>query len=160
MTANALINPERWKERLKQAKTRARLKTITDNGFTGHDLGSYQARIKWKSLMNLHITGEAKETYLSETDWPLCSGNMHYVCASTGLIFNKETGREVRYSTVSLDLKTVEKTNISKTAFLKWLQKAKERIDEWRDFSITKPGPKTKEQKAAQAARDEEFEYE
>ena len=80
--------------------------------------------------------------------------------ASTGLIFNKETGREVRYSTVSLDLKTVEKTNISKTAFLKWLKKAKERIDKWRDFSISKPGPKTKEQKAAQAARDEEFEYE
>ena len=71
-------------------------------------------------MMNLHITGEAKETYLSETDWPLCSGNMHYVCASTGLIFNKETGREVRYSTVLLDLKTVEKTYISKTAFLKW----------------------------------------
>ena len=83
-----------------------------------------------------------------------------YVCASTGLVFNKETGREVRYSTVSLDLQTVEKTNISKTAFLKWLQKAKEGIDEWRYFSISKPGPKTKEQKAAQAARDEEFEYE
>lgn len=160
MGSSSLINPERWKERLKQAKTRARLKTIADDGFTAHDLGSYQTRIKWKCLMNLHITGEAKETYLSETDWPLCSGNMHYVCASTGLIFNKETGREVRYSTVSLDLQTVEKTNISKTALLKWLQKAKESADEWSAFSISKRGPKTKEQKAAIAARDEEFEYE
>ena len=58
---SGLINPERWKDQLKQAKTLARLKTIAEDGFTAHDLGSYQTRIKWKCLMNLHITGEAKE---------------------------------------------------------------------------------------------------
>lgn len=131
---------------------KAKISKVLREWLTDSDLTAYTRRkIQWFCQMDLHLLGEKAETWLAEIEWPLCSGKKHYVCVSTGLIFNKETGREVRYSTVSLDLKTLEKKSCSEAAFRKLLKKSQDASDNWHNFRI-KPGPKKWE-----AEQDEEY---
>lgn len=121
-----------------------RLAAIATNGIEESVLTSLALRnLKWFGKMNLHLLNEQADSWLAEIDWPLCSGKKHYVCASTGLVFNKETGREVRYSSVSLDLSTIEEKQCTEKEFRKWKAIARAASDGWRNFSV-KPGPKPK----------------
>lgn len=123
---------------------------ITEHGFKAEDLSLYKSQIKWRGNMRLHMLNEDADTILSETDWPLCSGNMHYLCCSTGLVFRKDTGKCVRYSSVSLDLASIEPCNMTRTEFKRWHSQAVVKSDQWRNFSV-KPGPKPKSGRASES---------
>jgi len=81
---------------------------------------SLQASIQWRGMVRLHQLNEDSESYLAEIEWPKKSGRIHYACASTGLLFDKQSGRCQQSSNVTLLLETVEETKCTLAQFGKW----------------------------------------
>lgn len=79
-----------------------------------------QGSIQWRGMVRLHQLNEDSESYLAEIEWPKKSGRLHYACASTGLLFDKLSGRCQQSSNVSLLLETVEETKCTPAQFGKW----------------------------------------
>lgn len=86
----------------------------------GLKMTSLQASIKWRGMVRLHQLNEDSESYLAEIEWPKLSGRLHYACASTGLLFDKQSGRCQQSSAVTLRLDTVEETKCTPAQFGKW----------------------------------------
>ena len=107
-----------------------------------------QASVRWVANLRLHQTGEDCESLMSETKWPPKIGPEYFACASTGLLFNKQSGRCLQSSSVSLLIDTMKPiVGSTRGLFKKWRDK---RIAEQGAFSHStgKRGPKTKAHKA------------
>ena len=63
--------------------------------------------IHWRGNVRLHQTGEDDESLIGLAEWPKKSGVLYYACATTGLLFDKQTGRCLQSQTVLLLLDTM-----------------------------------------------------
>lgn len=79
-----------------------------------------QSSIKWQGLVRLHQLNEDDQSYLSEIEHPKGSGTMVYACASTGLMFDKQSGRCLQSSNLDLLLESVTETKCTAKQFEKW----------------------------------------
>ena len=104
-----------------------------------------QSKIQWIGAVRLHQLKEDDESYLSEVEHPKGSGTMVYVCASTGLLFDKQSGRCFQSSSIDLLLDSVAEAKCSASQFEKW-RKAK--ITTGTKHLTLKRGPKPKGQRA------------
>lgn len=97
--------------------------------------------IKWMGMVHLGLLNEDDPSYLSDVEWPAKSGKMYYGCASTGLLFDKQSGRCLQSSNVNLIVDTVEPAKCTGAQFDRW-KNERIRSDPYA-FKI-KPGPKPK----------------
>lgn len=103
---------------------------------------SLQASIQWRGMVRLHQLNEDSESYLAEVEWPKKSGRIYYGCASSGLLFDKQSGACRQSSNVTLDMGSVESVKFTAAQFGKW---HRERVmGGTRDIVISKRGPKPK----------------
>lgn len=79
-----------------------------------------QSSIKWQGLVRLRQLKEDDDTYLSEIEHPAGSGTMVYACVSTGLMFDKQSGRCLQSSHMDLLLESVNETKCTPGQFEKW----------------------------------------
>ena len=109
----------------------------------GLNVAKLQSAIQWRGMLRLHQLNEDSESYLAEVEWPKKSGRLHYACASTGLLFDKQSGACRQSSNVTLLMDTVETTKCTAAQFSKW---HRERVmGGTRDITISsKRGPKPK----------------
>ena len=112
-----------------------------------------QSSIKWQGLVRLHQLNEDDETYLGEIEHPKGSGLMVYACASTGLMFDKQSGRCLKSSNLDLLLDSVAETKCSAKQFEKWV-KARS-VSGNKNITI-KRGPKPKGQRSMV---EQEYDY-
>ena len=112
-----------------------------------------QSSIKWHGLVRLHQLKEDDETYLSEIDHPSIGGTMVYVCASTGLMFDKQSGRCLQSSHMDLLLESVAETKCSAKQFVKWVN---DRSASGNKNITIKRGPKPKGQRSMV---EQEYDY-
>jgi len=99
-------------------KEPARVKTCSS--VDGLNVQKLESRIEWRGMVRLHLLGEDDESMLANVEWPKASGRHYYGCASTGLLFDKETGRCLQSSQVTLVLDSVEAAKMSAYQFGKW----------------------------------------
>ena len=104
-----------------------------------------QSSIKWFGKMRLHQLKEDDASYLSEVEHPDGSGNLVYACASTGLMFDKQSGRCFQSSKINLLLDTVSEAKCTARQFEKWI---KEKCASGTKHITLKRGPKPKGQRA------------
>ena len=108
----------------------------------GLNVARLQSEIQWRGMVRLHQLNEGSESYLADVEWPKKSGSMYYGCASTGLLFDKQSGVCRQSSNVTLDMGSVESVKFTAAQFGKW---HRERITGvTRDIVIGKRGPKPK----------------
>lgn len=110
----------------------------------GLNMRRLQASIRWSGKVKLFLTGEVLDVYLAECTYPKRNGTTYYACASTGLLFDKETGRCRQSSSVLLLIDSVTPTACSAKAFAIW-QKARQASEEKKAFTISRRGPKPKD---------------
>ncbi len=108
----------------------------------GLNVARLQSEIQWRGIVRLHQLNEDSEGYLAETEWPVKSGRVWYACASSGLIFDKQTGACQQSSNVTLALDSLEPVKCTRTQFEKWRQARVQ--GGLRDIVISKRGPKPK----------------
>ena len=103
-------------------------RVISPKYVTGLPFTLLQSDIRWLSKVRLHQLRQDDECLLSEVEWPKRSGVFWYVCVSSGLLFDKQTG-ECRQSTnVVLLLDTVTPAGKLPAGFYgKWRKERKER---------------------------------
>jgi hypothetical protein len=125
----------------------------------GLKIETLQKAIKWRGMSRLHIPGEDQECLLAETPWPPRTGDQHYVCVGSGLLFDQQSGRCLQSTHISLDLSSVAPTVCSQAQYREWREKKMRAMeDEFMNHNSVKRGPKTREQKAAIAAKESEVE--
>ena len=108
----------------------------------GLNVARLQSEIQWRGMVRLHQLNEDSESYLADVEWPKKSGSMYYGCASTGLLFDKQSGVCRQSSNVTLDTGSVESVKFTAAQFGKW---HRERVmGGTRDIVISKRGPKPK----------------
>jgi len=103
-----------------------------------------QSAIRFQGLVRLHQTREDDESYLCEVEHPKGSGTMVYVCVSTGLLFDKQSGRCLQSSNMDLLLDSVQETRCTTAQFNKWV---KARSNAGTKQISLKRGPKPKGQR-------------
>lgn len=126
---------------------------ITDE-VNGLKMEPLQKSVRWTAMVRLHQLNEDSESLLAETAWPPKTGPLYFACVSTGLLFDKQSGRCLQSSRVTLLLDTVQPiVGSTRGLFKSWLDR---RIAEQGVFnhSIGKRGPKTKAQKEYAAAHE------
>ena len=101
-----------------------------------------QSTIKWRGMCKLLQLGEEAECYLAETAWPPKSDKMYYADASTGLLFDKQSGACKQGSSVTLDLASVQPVTFSLRQYKAWL--SSKRTGKWSATISLKRGPKPK----------------
>lgn len=74
---------------------------------TGLLMDRIAASIQWRGMVFLMHTGEREESLLGEAQWPKKTGKTYYACATTGLLFDKQTGACVQTQRVGLLLNTL-----------------------------------------------------
>jgi len=79
-----------------------------------------EGSIQWTGKVRLHLLNEDSDSMLAEVEWPAKSGRMFYGCASTGLLFDKQSGRCQQSSNVTLLLDSVHEVECSRATFVKW----------------------------------------
>ena len=112
-----------------------------------------QSSIKWQGLVRLHQLNEDDQSYLSEIEHPKGGGTMVYACASTGLMFDKQSGRCLQSSNLDLLLESVTETKCSAKQFEKWV---KDRSVSGNKNITIKRGPKPKGQRSMV---EQEYDY-
>lgn len=80
-----------------------------------------QKQIQWSGMVRLHQLNEDNESKLAEVQWPPGSGQTLYVCASTGLLFDQQSGKCIQSSNVDLLLDTVTPEKCTFSQFNKWV---------------------------------------
>lgn len=129
------------------SRTAIKKRDLAKDEVTGLKIETLQKSVQWLATVRLHQLNEDSESLLAETQWPLKVGPMYFACASTGLLFDKQSGRCLQSSRVTLLLDTVKPIAGSTRGLYKsWRDR---RIAEQGVFnhSISKRGPKTKAQK-------------
>lgn len=66
-----------------------------------------RASIAWRGLVHLAQTGEDDESLLGLVEWPKKHGQEYLVCSTSGLLFDKQTGRCVQSPRVWLRLESL-----------------------------------------------------
>ena len=113
---------------------------------SGVKMDRIQASFQWAGDIRLHLLNEDKECLIGLYVWPPVSGKEYYASASTGLLFDKQTGRCVQSTQVSLLIDTLRPPKGKGTAYFnKWL-KARVADEGW--LKSNKRGPKPKGYKA------------
>ncbi len=74
---------------------------------TGLRMEKIVASIRWRGMVELHHTGEKEESLLGEVQWPKKKGPVYYACATTGLLFDKQSGKCVQTQRVDLLIDTL-----------------------------------------------------
>ena len=119
----------------RKPKPRKPSKTEVD----GLNMNGIQGTIRWTGLVHLDQTNEDLECLLSETVWPRKTGASYFACASTGLLFDKQTGECRQSRKMRLRLDTVAESRKSRAEFRKWMA-GKNSAYLWTQKK--KPGPK------------------
>ena len=103
---------------------------------TGLPFTLLQSDIRWISEVRLHQLRQDDECLLSEVEWPKRSGVFWYVCVSSGLLFDKQTGACRQSTNVVLLLDTVAPAGKLPAGFYgKWRKERKEREKfDWRSM--------------------------
>lgn len=63
--------------------------------------------VQWSGMVHLNITNEDDESLLGMIEFPKNSGREVYACATSGLMFDKQTGRCIQSSNLHLKLDSV-----------------------------------------------------
>ena len=63
--------------------------------------------IRWRGMVRLHQLNEDDESLLGVAEWPKKSGIEYFACATSGLLFDKETGVCLQSRTVVLLMDTI-----------------------------------------------------
>lgn len=102
--------------------TTARIKKRTpkSGGEVSLNMDKLEGSIQWIGKVRLHQLNEESDSMLSDVEWPAKSGRVFYGCASTGLLFDKQSGRCMQSSNVTLQLETVQGVDCSRATFSKW----------------------------------------
>ena len=127
---------------------------VAHDEVNGLKMEPLQKSIQWMATVRLHQLNEDSESLLAETQWPPKTGPVYFACASTGLLFDKQSGRCLQSSRVTLLLDTVQPiVGSTRGLFKSWRDR---RIAEQGVFnhSIGKRGPKTKAQKAYESENE------
>lgn len=96
-------------------------KRVTTSGeIDSLNMTKLECSIQWIGKVRLNLLKEESYSMLSDVEWPVKSGRMFYGCASTGLLFDKQSGRCMQSSNVSLLLDTVQEAACTRAAFAKW----------------------------------------
>lgn len=127
------------------------------NEVDGLNMKALQSSIRWFGQVKLFQTGEVLDAYLAECTYPKRTGKVYYACASTGLLFDKQTGVCRQSSNVLLQIDSVAPAECSHKEFINW-QKSKWDYKEYKAFSISKRGPKPKDYVAPDDNLDDETE--
>lgn len=80
-----------------------------------------QKSIQWSGMVRLHQLREYNESKLSIVEYPPGSGEIRYICASTGLLFDQQSGKCLQSSHVDLLLDTVKPEKCTFSQFNKWV---------------------------------------
>lgn len=107
----------------------------------GLNVQRLQSGIKWRGMVHLAQLNEDSESMILEAEWPVKSGRMYYACASTGLLFDKQSGRCLQSSRVTLRIDTVAPHKCAAEDFDKW---HRERVVSAPVGIVLKRGPKPK----------------
>lgn len=102
-----------------------------------------QSTIQWRGMCKLHQLGEEAECLLAETAWPPKTDKMYYVDASTGLLFDKQSGACKQGSSVTLDIASVRPDKVSLRQYKAWI--SSKRTGKWTATISLKRGPKPKD---------------
>ena len=136
------------------ARTAVTKRAQAKDEVNGLKMEPLQKSVQWMATVRLHQLNEDSESLLAETQWPPKTGPVYFACASTGLLFDKQSGRCLQSSQVSLLLDTVKPiVGSARGLYKSWRDR---RIAEQGVFnhSIGKRGPKTKAQKEYAAAHE------
>ena len=123
------------------------------NEVDGLKMKALESAIRWSGKIDLQQTGEVLDAFLAECEYPKRSGSVYYACASTGLLFDKQSGVCRQSSRVRLQMASVEPVKCSAKAFSAW-QKSK-----WNggfNGHKVKRGPKPKGYVAPQTDEEDE----
>lgn len=101
------------------------------NEVDGLNLRRLRCSIQWTAKVRLAMTGELLDAYLADCQWPKKTGETYYGCASTGLLFDKETGACRQSSYVSLLLDTLVPAKVSENEFLAWVKERQRGAEDW-----------------------------
>ena len=124
----------------------------------GLKMETLQNNIRWTGMLRLHHLKEDNESLLSETQWPKRSGISYFVCVSTGLLFDKQSGRCVQSSRITLvmdSVKPIEGVVRGADYFKRWRDK-RIQDDGWLSSNQAKRGPKPKAQKEYESENEGE----
>ena len=103
-----------------------------------------QGSIQWRGFVLLHITGERCESFLADFEYPIKSGTFWYADATTGLLFDKQTGACRQATTVALDLASIESSSMTRDGLRKRVAEKEKTAWEMSPINRAKPGPKPK----------------
>ena len=117
------------------------------NEVNGVKMEPLQKSIRWVAMVRLHQLNEDSESLLAETQWPPKTGPVYFACASTGLLFDKQSGRCLQSSQVTLLLDTMEPLEGGTKGLFKRWRDARIAAQGAFNHSTGKRGPKTKAQK-------------
>lgn len=120
-------------------KTRSRNSVRFDGSV---NVAALQGAIEWIGSVRIDLLNETKECMLAEIEWPKKSGNKCFGCATTGLIFDKQSGRCHQSSNVTLLVNSVVEHKCTSSQYQKW--HAKNVLLERKNIVLGKPGPKPK----------------
>lgn len=66
-----------------------------------------KSSIQWHGQVRLLINGERDDCLVGEYEWPKKSGKVYFACATSGLLFDKQSGRCLQSPNVVLLLDTM-----------------------------------------------------
>lgn len=124
----------------------------------GLKMETLQNNIRWTGMLRLHHLKEDAQSLLSETQWPKKTGPVYFVCVSTGLLFDKQSGicRQSSRITLLMDsVKPIEGGVQGAGYFKRWRDK-RIQDDGWLNSNQAKRGPKPKGQKANESENEGE----
>lgn len=129
-----------------------------DDEVIGLKMETLQNNIRWTGNLRLHQLKEDAQSLLSETPWPKRTGPLHFVCVSTGLLFDKQSGRCVQSSRITLLMDSVKPIagGVQGSGYFKRWRDQRIKDDGWLSSNQAKRGPKPKEQKAYESENEGE----
>ena len=86
----------------------------------GINMVALQSSIHWRGDLRLLQLNENSESMLAEIEWPKKSGKLYWACASTGLLFDKQSGRCLQSSQVLLLPDTLAPIKCTRRDYDKW----------------------------------------
>ena len=140
-------------------KFRKRNTNIGAGEVSGVDMKKLMSGVKWSGIMVLHLTSEREECFVSECEWPVKSGKIWYACASTGLLFDKQSGACRQSVLVSLDLASLKPEQITSKELRAWIRVRQDQSYDWATLKLRR-GPKPKSYVADQEQDNEYAEME
>ncbi|MFA7290919.1 MAG: hypothetical protein WC023_01600 [Rhodocyclaceae bacterium] len=119
----------------------------------GINMVALQSSIHWRGDLRLLQLNESSESMIAEAEWPKKSGKLYWACASTGLLFDKQSGRCLQSSQVLLLPETLAPIKCTRASFDKWRNARV--MGEGKALAV-KRGPKPKGYVAPEAGGDDD----